>query len=649
MTPHPATAIDRITRCALCKIDLKGRFVFIDDLAETLLGYTKEELFGKTFKEFLSESDQELFFHVMRQQRTYETSFDSMSVMLVTPSKPPMPATIIVTLGFIAGNPVNFQIIIQVDQTQRMAVSSVDESPYYHRFVSAVLSMNGSLSLSDVLEPLREFVGAIAVGLYSVDGDKIETLASAPREIQVPTSIDVRRLPVLLERLSKLSSEPGLAPDQVQRGVIESTGNSPSEYFSEFELNSKKYLLRIVFDNSNAGSADTVAQRATLALNLVCRLLKSHDPVGEVVITESDFGAGLALFDSLGVGALFVRPDGTIAASNHSLTRICEGIRPIGRIDDVIVVISKWGGGEAGRNLAIFFDSAVAHPPLSWKETVALPGGGAAHLTAVRHSASKSDASSWLVISPIHQTISPSGIPVDPMVVNSAVEEILSSLNAASTVSDRLTHEYYDALHRDGNLYLSLLRGHMDKLRGMVSEFGHLMNVWLDVEEVAVCDLNLIIAGIVQELSSTYPETVINCRFSDLPKIKSHRNRLTRVVRNLMSNAVKYSQGGKAEIQISVRIDHSRCGITIKDSGQGIPQKYLGNIFAMYYRIPLHPWQKSPGDGSSLAITRQLVRVLGGNLTITSEEGRGTSAVMDLPNFVVSDDKSVSGQTAKVG
>lgn len=648
MTPKAATDIDRITRCALCKIDLKGRFVFIDDLAETLLGYTKEELFGKTFKEFLSESDQELFFHVMRQQRTYETSFDSMSVTLVTPSRPPMPANIIVTLGFIAGNPVNFQIIIQADQNQRIAASGVDESPNYHRFISTVLSMNGSLSLGDVLEPMREFVGAIAVGLYRIIEDKLETVASAPRDLQVSASVDVHRIPALLDRLSKLSSEPGLAPDQVQRGVIESTGNTPSEYFSEFELNGQKHLVRVLFENCAGETAGVVTARTTLALNLICRLLKAHDSVDEVVIAENDFGAGLALFDSLGMGALSVRPDGTIAAANHCLARLCEACRPSGRIDDFIGVLSKWGDGEAARNLASFFDSAVAHPPLSWKETVALPGGGAAQLIAVRHSASQSDASAWLVISPLHQIISPSGIPVDPIVVNSAVEEILASLNAASSVSDRLTHEFYDELHRDGNLYLSLLHGHMDKLRGMVSEFGHLMNVWLDVEEVATCDLNLIVAGIVQELSSTYPETVINCRFSDLPKIQSHRNRLGRVIRNLMSNAVKYSQAGKADIQITVRSDQNRCTITIKDGGPGIPQKYLSNIFAMYYRIPLHPWQKLPGDGSSLAITRQLVRVLGGNLTITSEEGRGTSAVIELPNFAVSGKKPTTGQTATV-
>jgi PAS domain S-box-containing protein len=633
MTPHSAAEIDRITRCALCKIDLKGRFVFIDDRTETLLGYSKEELFGKTFKEFLSDTDHELFFHVMRQQRTYETSFDALPVTLVNRSRQPFPATIIVTLGYIAGNPVNFQIIIQTDQASRIAVTTTDESPNYHRFVSTILAMNGSLSLADVLEPLREFLGAIGVGLFKVADGKLETLASSPRDTQISTTIDVQRIPALLDRLSKLMAEPGLASDQVQRGIIESSGESPAEYFSEFELNGQKYLIRVIFESGDPALAELIGQRATLALKLITRLLKSHESVGEIVISENDFGVGLVLFDSLGMGALFVRPDGTIAAANHTIAKMCQGCRPDGRIDDIVAVISKWGCSDAAHNLGCFFNSAIANPPLSWKETVTLPGGGTAQITAVRHSASQTDASAWLVINPLAPNTSGSGSAIDSNVVNAAVEEILSSLSAATTISDRLTHEFYDELHRDGNLYLSLLNGHMDKLRGMISELGHLMKAWLTAEEASVCDLNLIVAGAVQDTSSTYPEVVVNCRFSDLPKIRTHRNRLTQAVRNLMSNAVKYSRSGKVDIQITSQMSHHRCTLTIADNGPGIPQKYLDKIFALYYRAPLHPWQKLPGDGSSLAITRHLVRVLGGNLTLTSEEGKGTRAIIEIPNI----------------
>lgn len=631
MATRFATDIDRITRCALCKIDLKGRFVFIDDRTETLLGLTKEQLFGKPFKEFLGESDHDLFFHVMRQQRTYETAFDAVPVTLVSRNQQQIPATIIVTLGYIAGNPVNYQIIIQTDLLQRVSVSTTDESPQYQRFIATVLAMNGSLSLADVLEPLREFVGALQAVMYRVVDGGLETVASVPRDSCVPATIDLHRLPALLDRLAKLAAEPKLAADQVQRGIIETAGDAPHEYLSEFRLEDKQYLLRALFAPGDDEATERVAQRATLALKLVCRLLKPGLPAGDVLIAQEECGPGLALFDALGMGALFIRPDGTVAAANHAFVRLCDGYRPTGRVYDIIEKLGSWSGATVTKNLSNFFDVAMAHPPLSWHEAIQLPHGIAARLDVIRHSASLTDASAWIVLAPAHSRIAPGNASTDPIVVDGAIQEILSSLSAASSISDRLTHEFYDELHRDGNLYLSLLNGHMDKLRGMISELGHLMRIWHDAEQIDWCDLNLMIAGVVQELSSTYPETVINCRFSDLPKIQSLRNRLTAVIRNILSNSVKYATGNKADIQISAMTDQQVCTITIADSGPGIPKKYLDRVFSMYYRVPLHPWQKIPGDGSSLAVTRQLVHVLGGKLSISSEEGKGTSLTIAIP------------------
>ena len=631
MTARLATDIDRVTRCALCKIDLKGRFVFLDERTETLLGYTKEELFGKPFKEFLQESDHDLFFHIMRHQRTYETTFDAIPVTLISRSRQTIPATIIVTLGYIAGNPVNYQIIVQTDLLQRHSVSSVDDSPQYQRFISTVLTMNGSLSLADVLEPIREFTGAVSAAIYHLTDSGLETVATAPHEASVPAVIDVRRLQSLLDQLAKAASEPKLDHDQVQRGIIETNGEIPNEYLSEFELNDDRYLLRLLFEHGDSDAADRMAQKSTLALRLVCRLLKPTARVGDVFIAEDECGPGLALFDALGMGALFVRADGTVAAANHSFTRLCDGYQPKGSVREVIDRIGTWNDHAVSRNLANFFDTAVSTPPLSWRDSIQLPDGISGQITIVRHSASLSDSSAWIVLTPSRPRGASAHASVDPVVANDAVEQILSSISAAATISDRLTHEFYDQLHRDGNLYLSLLNGHMDKLRGMVSELGHLMRVWLEPEEPGWCDLNLVVAGVIQELSAVYPETVINCRFSDLPKIQSLRNRLTDIIRNILSNSVKFCSGGKADIQISTATDQCTCLMTISDRGPGIPQKYLDKVFSMYYRVPLHPWQKIPGDGSSLAVTRQLVRSLGGKLSVSSEEGKGTTATIELP------------------
>ncbi|TAK93936.1 PAS domain S-box protein, partial [Patescibacteria group bacterium] len=302
MTARVATDIDRVTRCALCKIDLKGRFVFLDDRTESLLGYTKEELFGKPFKEFLIESDHELFFHIMRHQRTYETAYDAIPVTIINRNRQTTPATIIVTLGYIAGNPVNYQIIVQTDLLQRYSVSPTDDTPNYQRFMSTVLAMNGSLSLADVLEPIREFTGAVSAAMYHLTNSGLETVATAPREASTPAAIDVTRLQSLLDRLAKAAAEPKLEHDQVQRGIIETNGSIPSEYLSEFELNDSRYLLRLLFENGDSEVAERMTQKSTLALRLVCRLLKPAAKVADVFIAEDECGPGLALFDALGMG-----------------------------------------------------------------------------------------------------------------------------------------------------------------------------------------------------------------------------------------------------------------------------------------------------------------------------------------------------------
>ncbi|UCC43588.1 MAG: PAS domain-containing sensor histidine kinase [Candidatus Zixiibacteriota bacterium] len=104
-----------MTRCALCKIDLKGRFVYVDDLTAELLGYSKEQLFGKVLKEFLSDDDQQAINQIIDDRSHYESFFDAVRVELISHDGSLTPVSAIICLNFVAGNPVNFQIILNPD------------------------------------------------------------------------------------------------------------------------------------------------------------------------------------------------------------------------------------------------------------------------------------------------------------------------------------------------------------------------------------------------------------------------------------------------------------------------------------------------------------------------------------------------------
>jgi len=101
---------------------------------------------------------------------------------------------------------------------------------------------------------------------------------------------------------------------------------------------------------------------------------------------------------------------------------------------------------------------------------------------------------------------------------------------------------------------------------------------------------------------------------------------LTGILRNLLSNGIKYTDRG--EVRLSVRIAGPRLEIIVADTGMGIPVGLTSHVFEEFYQVP---GVRRGGTGLGLPYARRLARILGGDLTLTSEPGTGTTVVLDLP------------------
>jgi signal transduction histidine kinase len=123
-------------------------------------------------------------------------------------------------------------------------------------------------------------------------------------------------------------------------------------------------------------------------------------------------------------------------------------------------------------------------------------------------------------------------------------------------------------------------------------------------------------------------ETSLIVSGQDAPRaILTDELALTGILRNLLSNGIKYTKGG--EVRLTVRALDSCLEISVADTGIGIPAGQLERVFEEFYQVP---GVRRGGTGLGLPYARRLAEMLGGTLTLASEPGSGTTAVLRLPD-----------------
>lgn len=174
----------------------------------------------------------------------------------------------------------------------------------------------------------------------------------------------------------------------------------------------------------------------------------------------------------------------------------------------------------------------------------------------------------------------------------------------------------------------------IDRLSAIVSDL--LTLVQMDANSVRLKRENLSIAALVKETAHRLSPVaqqrgqIVQLSLGDPCDTYADRGKLTQVVYNLMENAVKYTQPG-GQIRVSLVRDGRVAVLTISDNGPGIPKDSLPHIFDRFYRVDKARSRETGGTGLGLSIVNQLVLLHGGTIRAESEEGKGTSFIVELP------------------
>ena len=117
--------------------------------------------------------------------------------------------------------------------------------------------------------------------------------------------------------------------------------------------------------------------------------------------------------------------------------------------------------------------------------------------------------------------------------------------------------------------------------------------------------------------------------------VRSDALKLRQVMLNLLSNAAKFTESG--EVALAVRSEANEVVMTVEDTGVGIPADQLQYIFEKFRQVDGSTTRKVGGTGLGLAIVRELSKVLGGNVNVTSVLGRGSTFTVRLAGVLESD------------
>jgi signal transduction histidine kinase len=230
-----------------------------------------------------------------------------------------------------------------------------------------------------------------------------------------------------------------------------------------------------------------------------------------------------------------------------------------------------------------------------------------------------------------------------------AMEELEKVNRAKSEFVSIVSHEFrtpltgiqgFSEMMRDEDLTPEEVKEYASDINTDAQRLNRMITEMLDLDKMEAgrmtlhlepTDLNAIVRDAAERLRPNAPSHPITLTLApDLPQLQGDRDRLTQVVSNLLSNAMKYSPTG-GEIVVSTASDDGTVRLSVIDHGIGIPADKLETIWERYARIESSTTRGIQGTGLGLPIVRQIVTMHGGRVWAESEIGRGSVFHVVLP------------------
>ena len=217
--------------------------------------------------------------------------------------------------------------------------------------------------------------------------------------------------------------------------------------------------------------------------------------------------------------------------------------------------------------------------------------------------------------------------------------ELKTPLTTIMSYTESLLDWGLEEKNKDG-LRKDLQRIHDDatRMKDLVTDLLLLSSIdsHKHLNRFAVIDLDPVVARVVEGMQLQAEEKGLSLsyvRMAKLPKIFADSSGIERIVTNLLSNALKYTEkGGQVKVYTGRLVDSVY--VKVSDSGCGIEERHVKRIFERFYRVDTTGSRQYGGTGLGLAIAQELSQIHEGELTVQTALGQGSSFSLIIPSVV---------------
>ncbi|MFT4153601.1 response regulator [Parafilimonas sp.] len=213
--------------------------------------------------------------------------------------------------------------------------------------------------------------------------------------------------------------------------------------------------------------------------------------------------------------------------------------------------------------------------------------------------------------------------------------ELRTPLNSVLLLSRLLSENHTGNLNKDQIEYATVIQNSGNALLTLINEILDLSKI--EAGKMELEHSNIAVKDLVTELNALFEPLAkdkdivfkIETDESATPYIETDRLRLEQILRNLVANALKFTKHGAVILNIKGLND--TVIFTVTDTGIGIPAEKLETIFEAFQQADGSTKRQYGGTGLGLSISRELARLLSGQITVSSEEGKGSTFTLTIP------------------